>query len=142
MSSHPPSPHDALLLDLYASAAEPSRWPRALDQVCAQTGACLAAVIAFSVDEGRTRIHWKALDSRSGRIEFPADSNVPTDSNPRLDPQRVPRGLNRLVTDEDLFDPGDEALPRLQQQMAGLGWGRFLGGLQEVRPGLFLALGL
>jgi DNA-binding CsgD family transcriptional regulator len=142
MSSPPPPQHDALLLDLYASAAEPSRWPRALDQICAQTGACLAAVIAFSYDQGRAEIHWKALDSRTARIQVPQDNEVVTNSNPRLDPRRVPRGLNRLVGDEVLFDPGEESLPRLQQQMAALGCGRFLGGLQEVRPGLFLALGL
>lgn len=142
MSSHTSPLPNALLLDLYASAAEPARWPHALDQICLQTGACSAVGIAFSYDQGRTRIHWKALDSRLGSIPFPADSDVPTDSHPRLDARRAPRGLNRIVGDEVLFDPGDAALPRLQQQMAAVGCGRFLGALQEVSPGMFLGLAL
>jgi DNA-binding CsgD family transcriptional regulator len=134
--------HGATLLDLYASAADPARWPRALDQICLQMGAGLAAAIAFSYDDGRTRIHWNALDSRTGLIQFPMDSNVPSNSNPRLDQKRALRGLNRIVGDEVLFDAGDEALAHLQQQMAAAGYGRFLGSLQEVSPGVFLALHL
>jgi DNA-binding CsgD family transcriptional regulator len=142
MSSHTSPLPNALLLDLYAGAAEPARWPQALDQICLQTGACSAVGIAFSFDQGRTRIHWKALDSRLGSMPFPADSDVPTDSHPRLDARRALRGLNRIVGDEVLFDRGDAALPRLQQQMAAVGCGRFLGALQEVSPGMFLGLAL
>jgi DNA-binding CsgD family transcriptional regulator len=133
---------DALLLDLYASAAEPARWPHALDQLCLQTGARSAAAVAFSFDHGRTRIHWTALDSRLGRIKLPAKADLPTNSHPRLDSRRALRALNRIVGDEVLFDSGDAALPRLRQQMAAVGCGRFLGTVQEVSRGMFLGLGL
>jgi DNA-binding CsgD family transcriptional regulator len=142
MSSHHSALPDALLLDLYGSAAEPARWPHALDQICQQTGACFAAAVVFSYDNGRARVHWMSLDSRTGRIQFPVDGNVLNETNPRLDIRRVPRGLNRVVGDEVLFDPGEEAFPRLQQKMAAMGCGRFLGSLQEVSPGVFLGVGL
>jgi DNA-binding CsgD family transcriptional regulator len=142
MSFPLPALPDALLLDLYGSAAEPARWPHSLDQICLQTGAFSAAAIAFSYDNGRARVHWMALDSRAGRIPFPADRNVLNESNPRLDFRRVPRGLNRVVGDEVLFDPGEESRQRLQQQMAAVGCGRFLASLQEVSRGVFLGLGL
>jgi DNA-binding CsgD family transcriptional regulator len=142
MSPHLSTLTDKTLLDLYASAAEPARWPRALDQLCLQTGARSAVAVAFSLDNGRTQIHWKAMDSRAGRIQFPPDSNVPTNSNPRVDHRRVLRSLNRIIDDEGWFDPGDEACRRLQQQLAAVGWGRFIGTLQEVSPGVFLALDL
>jgi DNA-binding CsgD family transcriptional regulator len=142
MSSHLSALPDSLLLDLYAGAAEPARWPRALDQICVQTGACAATAIAFSYDNGRPRVHWKATDSRTGRMQIPANCIALKDSSPRLELRRVPRGLNRIVGDEELFDPGEEALRRLQQQMAALGLGRFVRALQEVSPGVFLALGL
>jgi DNA-binding CsgD family transcriptional regulator len=142
MSSHPSPLPNALLLDLYAGAAESARWSHALDQICLQTGACAAAASAFSYDNGRPRIHWKALDSRSARVQLPPDSTVLKDSSPCLDIRRVPRGLDRIAGDEDLFDPGEVALTRLRQQLAALGLGRFVRALQEVSPGVFLALGL
>jgi DNA-binding CsgD family transcriptional regulator/PAS domain-containing protein len=142
MSSHLSALPDSLLLDLYAGAAEPARWPRALDQICVQTGACAATAIAFSYDNGRPRVHWKAIDSRTARMQIPAACIALKDTSPRLELRRVPRGLNRIVGDEELFDPGEEALRRLQQQMAALGLGRFVRALQEVSPGVFLALGL
>jgi DNA-binding CsgD family transcriptional regulator len=143
MSSRPSALPDALLLDLYASAAEPARWPHALDQICQQTGACLASVIAFSFNNGRAQIQWRALDSRTGRIQSEATHPLPDSSDPRIELRRVPRGLNRIVSNEDLFDPGEEALLQsLRQQMAAIGCGRFLGTLREVNPGVFVALGL
>lgn len=142
MSSHCSAPPDALLMDLYASTAEPARWPRALDQLCLETGACSAAAIAVSFDEGCTRIHWSALDSRTGRIQFPLDGKMADSSNLLLHHRRALRGLNRVVRDEELFDPGDEARTRVQQQRAALGMGHFLGSVQEVSPGVFLVLGL
>ncbi|GAA6140985.1 hypothetical protein NBRC116584_08030 [Hydrogenophaga sp. 5NK40-0174] len=65
-----------------------------------------------------------------------------TGHNPRLEPQRVLRGLDRVASDELLFDPDDEARPRLQQQLAMLGLGRFIGTLQDVGRGVYLGLAL
>src|SRR2546427_64386 len=118
MSSYLPTVPEAILLDLYASAAEPTRWPRALDQICQQTGASSAVVMALSFDNGLTRMLWAAKDSRTERMQHPAHSSVPNSSNPRLDHRRALRGLNRIAGDELLFDAGDEARVRLQQELA------------------------
>jgi DNA-binding CsgD family transcriptional regulator/PAS domain-containing protein len=142
MSSRSSALSDDLLLNLYAGAAEPARWPHALDQICLQTGASLACAVAFSYDDGRIQIHWQAVDSRGAHMQFPADSIVPCGSNPRLHYRRVLHGLNRIVSDEELFGPSEEALPRLRQEMAAVGCGRYLGALREVSPGVFLGLGL
>ncbi|HJV68845.1 helix-turn-helix transcriptional regulator [Ideonella sp.] len=133
---------DATLLDLYAGAAEPALWTRALDRLCADTGACSAVVQAFSFDGGRARIHWLMQDSRTGAQRALPPGSVVLDGNPRLARDRALRGLNRIARDEELFDPGDEARPHLQQQLATLGLGRFIGTLQEVSNGVFLGLAL
>jgi DNA-binding CsgD family transcriptional regulator/PAS domain-containing protein len=131
--------HDALLLDLYACAAEPGRWPGVLDRLCAQTGARSAVVQAFSFDGPHARIQWTVQDSHTGRqqLTFPADA-----PNPRLTPRNALRGLNRLVRDDHLFDSGDAAAPRLQRQLATMGLGRFIGTLQEVSHNTYLGLAL
>lgn len=133
---------DPLLLDLYACTAEPARWPAALDRLCAETGACSAVVQAFSLDGSQASIHWSAQDSRTPQRPAPLSNGVSDDGNPRLAPTRALRGLNRIAGDNDLFDAGDEARPRLQQQLAALGLGRFIGTLQDVGGGTYLGLAL
>lgn len=133
---------DTTLLDLYAGTADPALWPRALDRLCADTGACSAVVQAFSFDGGRARIHWAMQDSRTAAQRALPPGSVVHDGNPRLARDRALRGLNRIARDEELFDPGDEARPHLQQQLATLGLGRFIGALQEVSDGVFLGLAL
>lgn len=137
-----PALADSTLLDLYAGAAEPTRWTRALDRLCTETGACSAVAQAFSFVDGRTRIHWAMQDSHTAERRGPPEDGVTDSQNPRLDPRRALRGLNRIAGDEELFDPGDDARPRLQQQLATLGLGRFIGTLQEVSSGVFLGLAL
>lgn len=133
---------DGLLLDLYASAAEPARWSATLDRLCAETGAHSAVVQAFSFDGPRANIHWSAQDSQTHQRLAPYSAGISDDSNPRLDPQRALRGLNRIASDDELFEPGDAAKPRLQQQLATLGLGQFVGTLQEVSRGNYLGLAL
>ncbi|HSW07298.1 helix-turn-helix transcriptional regulator [Aquabacterium sp.] len=133
---------DGLLLDLYASAAEPTRWSSTLDRLCAETGAYSAVVQAFSFDGARAQIHWSAQDSQTRKRHALSSAGISDSGNPRLDPQRALRGLNRIAGDDELFDPGDIARPRLQQQLATLGLGQFIGSLQEVSRGHYLGLAL
>lgn len=137
-----PTLADPTLLDLYAGAADPLRWARALDGLCVETGACSAVAQAFSFDNGRTHVHWSMQDSRTAERNAPPSNGATNSNNPRLDPRRALRGLNRITHDEELFEPGDEARPRLQQQLATLGLGRFIGTLQDVGSGVFLGLAL
>lgn len=132
---------DELLLDLYASAAQPSRWTQSLDRLCATTGACSAVVQAFRFEQGQAHILWTARDSRT----LAGLANEPqglADDNPRLNHRRALRGLDRVAGDEVLFEPGDEARPMLQQRLATLGLGRFIGTLQDVGRGMYLGLAL
>ena len=133
---------DALLLDLYACAGEPARWPLVLDRLCAETGACSAVLQAFSFDGSRLRMHWSVQDSRGVQHQALYAARIANEGNPRLDPQRVARGLNRLARDEDLFDPWDVSQLALQAQLATLGLGRFVGVLQQRCGDTYLGLAL
>lgn len=140
-SAHLSKP-DELLLDLYASAAQPSRWAQSLDRLCASTGACSAVVQAFRFEQGRAHVLWSARDSRTLSRWVMEPKDLADGDNPRLDQRRVMRGLDRVAWDEMLFDPDDEARPMLQQRLATLGLGRFLGTLQDVGRGVYLGLAL
>jgi DNA-binding CsgD family transcriptional regulator len=59
-----------------------------------------------------------------------------------MHPQRVLRGLDRISSDDQLFDAGDAARLRLQQQLATLGLGRFAGTLLDAGDGIYLGLAL
>jgi DNA-binding CsgD family transcriptional regulator/PAS domain-containing protein len=133
---------DELLLDLYASAAQPARWAQSLDRLCVITGAHSAVVQAFRFEQGRAHILWSARDSRTLSRWMLEPQGVADSDNPRLDRQRVLRGLDRVANDELLFEPDDEARPMLQQRLATIGLGRFLGTLQDVGHGIFLGLAL
>jgi DNA-binding CsgD family transcriptional regulator/PAS domain-containing protein len=133
---------DPTLLALYASTADAALWPRALDRLCSDTGACSAVVQAFRFDDGRARVLWTMQDSRTGAQRAVPSHGVVDDGNPRLDPRRALRGLNRIASDDQLFDAGDTARPRLQQQLATLGLGRFIGTLQDAGSGVYVGLAL
>lgn len=133
---------DELLLDLYAGAAQPSRWTRSLDRLCVSTGACSAVVQAFRFEQGRAQILWAARDSRTLAGLATEPQGLADGDNPRLNFHRALRGLDRVAGDELLFDPGDEARPMLQQRLATLGLGRFMGTLQDVGRGVYLSLAL
>lgn len=133
---------DALLLDLYACAGEPARWSLVLDRLCAETGACSAVLQAFSFDGSGLRMHWSVQDSRGDRHQALYATRIANEGNPRLDPQRAARGLNRVARDEDLFDPWDGSRLALQAQLATLGLGRFIGVLQQRCGDTYLGLAL
>lgn len=133
---------DELLLDLYASAAQPARWTQSMDRLCSLTGAQSAVVQAFRFEGGRAQVLWSAQDSQTGVTSAVQSPDLAAGDNPRMDQRRVLRGLDRVANDELLFDPGDEARPRLQQRLATLGLGRFIGTLQDVGRGVYLGLAL
>ncbi len=133
---------DELLLDLYASAAQPSRWTDSLDRLCASMGACSAVVQAFRFEGEHANVLWVARDSRTLAGLAREPRGLADRDNPRLNYQRALRGLGRVAGDEQLFDPGDEARPQLAQRLATLGLGRFIGTLQEVGRGVYLGLAL
>jgi DNA-binding CsgD family transcriptional regulator/PAS domain-containing protein len=133
---------DEMLLDLYASAAQPARWTQSMDRLCALTGAQSAVVQAFRFDQERARVLWSAQDSLTRATSSTQSHDLESGDNPRIDRRRVLRGLGRVATDELLFDPDDEARPRLQQRLATLGLGHFIGTLQDVGRGVYLGLAL
>ncbi len=131
-----------MLLDIYAGAAQPQRWVASMDRLCRLTGAQSAVVQAFRFENGQAQVLWSAQDSRTLELTALRSPELSTGHNPRLEQQRVLRGLGRVASDELLFDPDDEARPRLQQQLAMLGLGRFIGTLQDVGRGVYLGLAL
>ena len=133
---------DELMLDLYAGAAQPARWVQSMDRLCSLTGAQSAVVQAFRFEGGQAQVLWSAQDSRTRAVTSVHSPELNTGDNPRLDQRRVLRGLDRVASDELLFDPDDEARPRLQQRLATLGLGRFIGTLQDVGRGVYLGLAL
>ncbi|MGS5087611.1 helix-turn-helix transcriptional regulator [Hydrogenophaga sp. A37] len=133
---------DELMLDVYAGAAQPARWVRSMDRLCSLTGAQSAVVQAFRFEGGQAQVLWSAQDSRTQAVTSVQSPDLNTGDNPRLDQRRVLRGLDRVASDELLFDPDDEARPRLQQRLATLGLGRFIGTLQDVGRGVYLGLAL
>lgn len=133
---------DQLMLDLYAGAAQPAKWMQSMDRLCSLTGAQSAVVQAFRFEGGQAQVLWSAQDSRTRAVTSVQSPELNTGENPRLEPGRVLRGLGRVADDELLFDPDDEARPRLQQRLATLGLGRFIGTLQDVGRGVYLGLAL
>lgn len=131
--------HDPLLLDLYACSAQPSHWPRVLDMLCQETGACSAVVQTLRFGRTEVNLTWQATDPRSARHVGHLNSR---DGNPRLTPRRGLRGLNRVVRDEHLFDPDEPERALLERQMARMGIGRFLGLLQPMGGDDYMAVAL
>jgi DNA-binding CsgD family transcriptional regulator/PAS domain-containing protein len=132
---------DPMLMDLYACSARPAHWPQTLDRLCDETGACSAVVQAFRFDGDQARPHWQAMDTRTTRGQRPPHAGIENSDNPRLT-RRGLRGLNRVVRDEELFDPDDPARDALQRRLAAIGMGRFLGALQPLDDGSYLGIAL
>jgi DNA-binding CsgD family transcriptional regulator/PAS domain-containing protein len=132
---------DPLLMDLYACSAQPARWPQTLDRLCDETGACSAVVQAFRFDGDQARLHWQAMDTRTAGGQRAPQAGIENGDNPRLT-RRGLRGLNRVVRDEELFEPGDPARDTLQRRLAAIGMGRFLGALQPLDDGSYLGIAL
>lgn len=133
---------DPLLLDLYRCAAQPGHWPQVLDRLCEDTGACSAVVQAIGFDGDRTRLRWQATDRRSARRPPPPQARLAAAENPRFARHRALRGLGRVVRDDELFDRDDPERAALDQQLAGIGIGRFLGTLLPLQDGSYLAVAL
>jgi DNA-binding CsgD family transcriptional regulator/PAS domain-containing protein len=132
-------PQDALLLDLYACPAQPAHWPQVLDRLCDDTGAASAVVQSFRFDGEVGRLLWQATDRRTARRPAPP---MATTANPRMVRHRSLRGLDRVVTDDELFDRDDPARDALQRQLATVGIGRFMGTLQRLEGDAYLAVAL
>jgi len=128
---------DQLLLHLYACPGEPERWPGVLDQLCRATGARSAVVQRIESGHDGLAVAWSSADHATLTGRQTALSNA---GNPRISMRRIVRGLDRVVRDEDLFDPGDAEQARLQAQMAERGLGRFMGKLCATGEGTYLAL--
>lgn len=134
--------HDPLLLDLYGSVAEPSRWPRALDRLCDETGARSAVIQVFDFEADGVRLHWQVMDGHTTVQQGQPQRRLTAADNPRLARHRGLRGLNRVVGDDELFDCGDPAREALQQRLAQQGIGRFLGTLQWLEGDRYLGVAL
>jgi DNA-binding CsgD family transcriptional regulator/PAS domain-containing protein len=132
---------DTMLMDLYACSAQPTRWPQTLDRLCDETGACSAVVQAFRFDGDQARLHWQAMDTRTARSQRVPHTGIDNGDNPRLT-RRGLRGLNRVVRDDELFEPDDPARDTLQRRLAAIGMGRFLGALQPLDDGSYLGIAL
>lgn len=134
--------HDPLLLDLYACPAQPARWTQVLDRLCVETGARSAVVQAFRFEGDGVRLHWQAMDRGTAGQQALPQGRLSAVENPRLDRHRGLRGLNRVVRDDELFDRDDPARDALQQRLAHLGIGHFLGTLQLLEGDLYLGIAL
>ena len=131
--------HDPLLLDVYACTAQPAHWPLVLDRLCDETGAASAVVQAFRFEREFGRLLWQATDRRTARRPAPP---MATTANPRMARHRSLRGLDRVVTDDELFDRDDPERDALQRQLASIGIGRFMGTLQRLDGDTYLAVAL
>ena len=133
---------DALLLDLYACPGEPERWVGALDRLCDEMGVRSAVLQTFRVSDAQIHMSWVAQDSGTLARRPRLPSRVEDERNPRLTLSRMQRGMNRIARDEDLFDPDDALQLQLQEQLAMIGLGRFIGSLQPLNHDTYLALAL
>ena len=136
------NPKDELLLQLYACASQPAHWRLALDQLCAETGACSAVVQTFELGTEGVRLGWQVSDSRTERNRPIDCPQVTGEHNPRLQSHRFNRGLNRVVRDDELFDRHDPGWAALQADLARIGLGEFMGTLQTLPDGRLLGIAL
>lgn len=135
---------DQLLLHLYACPGEPGLWPGVLDQICRAIGARSAVVQRIERDHAGLAVAWSSADhaTLAGEGGDGPKTGLADAGNPRITPRRIVRGLDRVVRDEDLFDPGDAEGARLQAQLAERGLGRFMGKLCAAGEGAYLAVAL
>ncbi|USX16571.1 PAS domain-containing protein [Oxalobacteraceae bacterium OTU3CAMAD1] len=133
---------DQLLLHLYACPGEPGRWPGVLDQICRETGARSAVVQRIEHDRTGLAVAWSSADHATLAGEAGPKNELAGAGNPRIALRRIARGLDRVVRDDDLFDPGDAEQARMQAQLAERGLGRFMGKLCAAGEGAYLGLAL
>lgn len=134
--------HDAAwLMDLYGCAGRPQGWPRMLDRLCADTQAQSAVLQAFALEHGAVRVLWQTTDTRTA--QRPMDmGRLSGRDNPRIDRARMLRVVDRVVRDDDLFEPGEAAHTSLQDQLAHARLGRFMGLLRSQPEGRLLGIAL
>jgi DNA-binding CsgD family transcriptional regulator/PAS domain-containing protein len=133
---------DPLLLDLYACPAQPARWSQVLDRLCDETGARSAVVQAFKFEGDGVRLHWQVMDQHTAAQQVLPQGRLSVIDNPRLAHHRGLRGLNRVVSDDELFDRDDPARDALERRLALLGIGSFMGNLQLLEGDLYLGVAL
>lgn len=135
---------DQLLLHLYACPGEPGRWPGVLDRICRETGARSAVVQRIERGHAGLAVAWSTADhgTLAAEAQAAAHTGLADAGNPRIATRRIARGLDRVVRDEDLFDPGDAEQSRLHARLAERGLGRFMGKLCAAGEGAYLALAL
>lgn len=133
---------DQLLLHLYACPGEPDRWPGVLDRICRETGARSAVVQRIERGHAGLAVAWSTADHDTLAGEAAPNPGLADAGNPRIAMRRIARGLDRVVRDEDLFDPGDAEQSRLHAQLAERGLGRFMGKLCAAGEGAYLGLAL
>lgn len=137
------SPCDPLLLKIYGSCTDMSRWSPVLDELCAQTGAVSAVLQALHLDGERATTVWMAHDSYIDMDAYQA--TIADAGNPRLEAKRFMKVATdgTVVEDDGLFEPEEQPLRgRFTQQLLSLGLGRFVGGLVPLGDGQYVTLAL
>lgn len=132
---------DPMVLRLYDCCDNRAEWARLLDDFSAEMGAHSAVLQGLKLDGARARPFWAMHDTRidlRGYEELISDAN-----NPRLDGKRFKSAAGRLVSDSDLFRSEEIGVSRsLQERLAKLQLGKFLGCLLPIGTNEFMALAL
>ena len=132
---------DPLIPRLYECCDTPDAWRDLLDDFSAEMGAVSAVVQRLRLDSVRAHSFWMVHDTR---IDMRAYQSLISDTgNPRLEGKRFHNAARRLVFDDDLFAPEEFSLKQsLQERLAQLGLGKFLGCLVPFDDNEFVALAL
>ena len=132
---------DPLIPRLYECCDTPDAWRDLLDDFSAEMGAVSAVVQRLRLDGVRAHSFWIVHDTRINMRGY--ESLISDTGNPRLEGKRFPNAAKRLVFDDDLFAPEESSLKQsLQDRLAQLGLGKFLGCLIPVDDNEFVALAL
>ena len=135
--------NDPLLLQLYRSCTDIAAWQTVLDQLCDEIGAWSAVIQAIDFTrDNHGQTYWCAHDSQT---DFDAYQRVISDiKNPRLDRRRSMAAFGKFVSDGQLFTTNEEMLQNkwFYQNLADLGYGRFLGALVPLSGDRFIAVAL
>jgi len=134
-------PGDNLLFQLYGCCGEPERWRGMLDRLCSELDAHSAVVQGLRIDGHRAATMWLAHDSHIDMAAY--DASVSDRGNARLDRNRCVGAAGRVVDDADLFSADEYAVrTSLQEALAAMGLGRFMGGIFPVGSGRYVSIAL
>ena len=123
-----------IVLDLYASASEASRWPQALDRLCQQIGVRSAVIQRFRKSAHSIDQLWAARDSFSTSNAALHDRFVNNADNPRYDVRLTkPQMCNRIIRDEERFATvSQDRIDRFRQRLARARLGNSMGAVHPV----------